>query len=122
MPTGQNLLAAILADPDDDTVRLAYADWLEEQGDPAQQPRAEFIRVQVELAQGEPFWPGSPWWGWAMDVARAMAGYSSPDPHRRQLAERERLLLEEHRDLLLGKLPGWLSRTSLLRFHRGFVA
>lgn len=42
---------AILADPDDDTVRLAYADWLEERGDG---PRAEFIRLQIALARDEP--------------------------------------------------------------------
>lgn len=42
------LLAAILAQPDDDTVRLAYADWLDEHG---QDARAEFIRVQVELSR-----------------------------------------------------------------------
>lgn len=42
------LLQAILTDPSDTTLRLAYSDYLEEQGDGA---RAEFIRVQVELAQ-----------------------------------------------------------------------
>ncbi|MDB5311649.1 MAG: hypothetical protein JWO38_5851 [Gemmataceae bacterium] len=41
------LLAAIIADPDDDTVRLVYADWLDEHDRPE---RAEFIRVQIELA------------------------------------------------------------------------
>ena len=41
-------LEAILAQPDDDTPRLVYADWLEEQGDSA---RAEFIRVQIERAR-----------------------------------------------------------------------
>lgn len=35
------LMSAILADPADDTPRLIYADWLEEQGDA---DRAEFIR------------------------------------------------------------------------------
>jgi uncharacterized protein (TIGR02996 family) len=40
-------IQAVLADPDDDTVRLVFADWLEERGD----PRAEFIRVQCELAK-----------------------------------------------------------------------
>jgi uncharacterized protein (TIGR02996 family) len=40
-------LAAILAAPEDDTPRLVYADWLEEHGEVV---RAEFIRVQVELA------------------------------------------------------------------------
>jgi uncharacterized protein (TIGR02996 family) len=42
------LLSAICADPEDDTPRLAYADWLQENGD---EDRAEFIRVQIELAR-----------------------------------------------------------------------
>ncbi|HJZ58464.1 MAG TPA: TIGR02996 domain-containing protein [Gemmataceae bacterium] len=41
-------LRAIVADPDDDTLRLVAADWLEENGQPE---RADFIRVQVELAR-----------------------------------------------------------------------
>lgn len=45
--TGDILLRAILSDRDDDTARLVYADWLT---DNDQQERAEFIRVQVELA------------------------------------------------------------------------
>jgi uncharacterized protein (TIGR02996 family) len=47
-PTLRRLLRAVLADPADDTARLVLADWLEEAGDGE---RAEFIRVQVELAQ-----------------------------------------------------------------------
>jgi uncharacterized protein (TIGR02996 family) len=43
------LLAAMAADPTDDTVRLAYADFLEENGDA---DRADFVRVQVELSRG----------------------------------------------------------------------
>lgn len=39
-------LAAICADPGDDTARLVYADWLQEHG---REERAEFIRVQVWL-------------------------------------------------------------------------
>ena len=46
-PTRDALYAAILAHPDEDTPRLAYADHIEEFGDPA---RAEFIRVQCQLA------------------------------------------------------------------------
>ena len=42
-------LQALLAEPDDDTLRLAMADWLDEHNEPA---RAEFVRVQVELARG----------------------------------------------------------------------
>jgi uncharacterized protein (TIGR02996 family) len=40
--------AAIAANPDDDTVRLVFADLVEESGDTE---RAEFIRNQVELAR-----------------------------------------------------------------------
>jgi uncharacterized protein (TIGR02996 family) len=47
----QALLNAILAAPDDDLPRLVYADWLEEH-DRAE--RAEFIRVECELARSEP--------------------------------------------------------------------
>src|SRR5262249_10339211 len=46
MKVQEQLLAAIRANPDDDAVRLVYADWLEEHGDP---DRAEFIRVQITL-------------------------------------------------------------------------
>lgn len=44
----QQLLAAIMNDKGDDTVRLVYADWLQEHG---QEERADFIRVQCELAK-----------------------------------------------------------------------
>lgn len=40
------LRAAIAAFPDEDTPRLVYADWLDENGNPE---RAEFIRLQIEL-------------------------------------------------------------------------
>ena len=39
--------ASILDEPGDDSRRLSFADWLEQNGDPA---RAEWIRVQVEMA------------------------------------------------------------------------
>ena len=42
------LLAAIIANPDEDTPRLAYADLIQEAGE---EERAEFIRVQCELAR-----------------------------------------------------------------------
>jgi uncharacterized protein (TIGR02996 family) len=43
------LLAAVIAEPDDDTSRLVLADWFEEHGgDP---DRAEYIRAAVELAR-----------------------------------------------------------------------
>jgi uncharacterized protein (TIGR02996 family) len=48
MPTDEQraLWAAIRAQPDDDTPRLVYADWLQENGDEA---RAEFIRLQCQI-------------------------------------------------------------------------
>jgi uncharacterized protein (TIGR02996 family) len=46
-------LQDILARPDDDAPRLIFADWLEEQGDADSVARAEFIRVQCALADGE---------------------------------------------------------------------
>ena len=47
--TRSQLLAEIAANPEDDTLRLAFADWLDEHGDAADRDRAEFIRVQCEL-------------------------------------------------------------------------
>lgn len=47
----QAFLKAICDQPDDDTVRLVYADWLEEQGRSA---LGEFIRAEVELAHTPP--------------------------------------------------------------------
>lgn len=44
-------LAAICRTPEDDTVRLAYADYLAANG---QDERAEFIRVQIALAKLDP--------------------------------------------------------------------
>lgn len=49
-PEYRGLLAAVKAAPADDLPRKVLADWLEENGE---QERAEFIRVQVELAKAE---------------------------------------------------------------------
>jgi type IV pilus assembly protein PilB len=68
MTHDEAFLQAILEAPEDDTPRLIYADWLEEQGD----PRGEFIRLQAQLAR-----------------------MSEDDPHRPGLEDRARLLLEE---------------------------
>lgn len=46
--TRDELLRSVLENPDDDQPRLVMADWLEENGEPE---RAEFIRVQCELAR-----------------------------------------------------------------------
>lgn len=57
------LLAGIAAQPEEDTPRLAYADWLDEHADALPDPelarvRAEFIRLQTERLRC-PYWlPG----------------------------------------------------------------
>jgi uncharacterized protein (TIGR02996 family) len=48
------LLAAICAEPDDDTPRLVFADWCDENDEP---DRAAFIRAQVEFARTPPWEP-----------------------------------------------------------------
>lgn len=43
-------LAAILQTPADDTARLVFADWLDEQDDPTFKRKAEFIRLELRIA------------------------------------------------------------------------
>lgn len=50
MTEQQQLLAAIILQPDEDTSRLVYADYLQENGD---EDRAQFIRLQCEYAKYE---------------------------------------------------------------------
>jgi uncharacterized protein (TIGR02996 family) len=94
MSTRESLLAGIRDDPDDDTLRSIYADWLEDNGDP---DRAEFIRVQLRLA-ALPAW----------------------NPARFDLEEREQDLLAEHRAAWMAHLPKW-ARQLELRFRRGLL-
>ncbi len=89
------LLSAIWEHPHDDTARLVYADWLQENGQPE---RAEFIRLQCELARLDE-WDESP--------ARA------------KLARREQKLWKQHAKEWREGLPAELRREP---FRRGFVA
>jgi type IV pilus assembly protein PilB len=84
-------LRAILENPDDDTPRLIYADWLEERGE----ARGEFIRIQCLLAE-----------------------MPADDEQRSLLERRERELLARHQDRWLGELRPLLSGWT---FHRGFL-
>lgn len=90
MTDDASFLAAIIDRPDDDLPRLVYADYLDESGDPA---RAEFIRVQCELAR--------------------LDGYTS---ERQVLLVREAELLSLHRSRWL--IPGLRGSQ---HFRRGFV-
>ena len=51
MSEREGFLRAICADPDDDTVRLAFADWLQEHGE---SNSAEFIRLHIAWCRREP--------------------------------------------------------------------
>jgi uncharacterized protein (TIGR02996 family) len=55
------LLRSILERPDDDTPRLIFADWCEDNGEA---DRAEFIRAQMAAVGGKmpSRWPWSVWW------------------------------------------------------------
>lgn len=88
---GDGLRAAIVAQPDDDIVRLIYADWLQENAQPA---RAAFVRAQVAAAQAEPFSPGA---GKQDKVAKALL---EANPQWRRAAQK---------------------RATDVRFVRGFV-
>src|SRR5436309_3487752 len=80
--------------PADDAPRLVLADWLEENGDEADRARAEFIRIQCELARSR------------------VAG-------RSDLEWRERSLWWQHVETWLGPV---YDASSGFRFHRGLAA
>ena len=106
-------LADILEHPDDDTPRLVYADWLEENGDTDDALRAEFIRVQVKLARSpdehlrlreRELWEMSDSDGWLI-----------PDPVAPQSAH----ICLETETMALAETIG--DALSVLVFRRGFV-
>lgn len=86
-------LRAVCEDPSDDCPRLVFADWLDENGEP---DRAEFIRVQCELA-ARPKEAGR--WG--------------------RLNARQEELLRRHERAWRAEVPDWVPRTSV--FRRGFI-
>jgi uncharacterized protein (TIGR02996 family) len=92
MTHDEAFLQAIIEAPDDDTPRLVYSDWLEEQGNNS---RAEFIRLQCELAR-----------------------LSEGDPRRPTLEARERELLAAYQKEWVGPFRQW---TEAWEFRRGFI-
>jgi uncharacterized protein (TIGR02996 family) len=98
MTQDEAFLQTIIENPDDDGMRLVYADWLEEHGQPK---RAEFIRVQCELAR--------------------MAVFND---RRRQLQRYQQQLLDAHgREWLMQEWPQAANRVVNPRtFERGFAA
>jgi uncharacterized protein (TIGR02996 family) len=90
----RSFLEEIVAHPEDDTPRLIFADWLDEQGDSA---RAEFIRVQISRAT-----------------------LLAWDPGQVQLRLREWALIEEHGQKWKGELPD-IKGVTWDGFRRGFI-
>lgn len=84
-------LTSICENPEDDTTRLIYADWLEERGD----PRGEFIRAQIELAN-----------------------MTTDSPRRRERAYQAHQLLEKHSKEWASVLS---SHVEEWHFRRGFI-
>ena len=103
MTDAEALTAAILSAPDDDLPRLVFADYLDETGDPAQAVRAEFIRIQCELARPD----------------------DHPPDQLHRLLLREKALLDTLARRWLEPLkkgnPPLLSQKSHGQFRRGFV-
>jgi uncharacterized protein (TIGR02996 family) len=91
-PTELVLSSAVLANPDDDTPRLAHADWLAENG---QTELAEFIHLQIERA-------------------RRPRG----DPAGMYPSVRENALLAAYGAQWLGRLPEYARKS--VTFERGF--
>jgi uncharacterized protein (TIGR02996 family) len=86
----------IIEHPNDDAPRLIYADWLDEHGGAEEQARAEFIRVQIELAR-----LGADNVGWQMLQSHITTHGKRPlsapgDPRMASLFQRERDLWLEH--------------------------
>jgi uncharacterized protein (TIGR02996 family) len=118
------LIAAILVNPDEDTPRLMFADWLDEHGDPA---RAEFIRLQCALArefEAEADLPDDFGTGHSYDSQWGMSGRPHDTEERLTLLRREQELLIAHAEEWRNGLPEYANGFRFqqsIRFHRGFV-
>jgi uncharacterized protein (TIGR02996 family) len=90
-----SFVQAILDDPGDDSARLIFADWLEDQHDRALNVRGEFLRLQVRLAQ------------WVPDLAERTA-----------LQVREQALLHAHQADWVSELASFCTE---IVWQRGLV-
>jgi len=118
------LLAAVAADPEDDIVRLAYADWLDERGDARSADRAAFIRAQIE-AEGDldalsawervdeedrRFWADSERRKYGYSPPTARVGRRKPRPVPPTAFDRGQELLGRYEDEWLKPFAKWLQR------------
>lgn len=117
------LFAAVCANPEEDTPRLMFADWLDEHGEPE---RAEFIRLQCELARlAEDGSDSQPLYEFLCEhdyVTRPSADWTKIDDgiHRRiALAMRAEDLSKRHGERWVPKLPKKF-KVEWDGFQRGF--
>jgi uncharacterized protein (TIGR02996 family) len=97
--TDDDFIQAIVASPDDDELRLVYADWLEEQGD----PRGDYLRLAVALEKVE-------------SALRSLDCGNKDQRARQRYAREKGRLLSRLRELLLQVSPDWVAR-----MHRGRI-
>ncbi len=91
--SAEPLLRTIFANPDEQTPRLLYADWLDQHGDPG---RAELIRIQC------------------------LQYYGRPNPEQsRRLTDRAQGLLAEHQDSWLSPAEEVVCKVDI-QWRRGF--
>ncbi len=122
-PEAAAFLAAIAANPDDDTPRLIFADWLDEHGEPE---RAEFVRCQIELAKPMPQVLAYKGWQSPTDTTSPYATCDDPKEAVRRAELRRR-----ERDLWTNHGWGWLNQVPVAlpfvhqghhSFRRGFLS
>lgn len=89
-------LRAIAEQPDDDTARLVFADWLDERDDASCDARAEFIRLQIRAAR-----------------------MSYDDPERETVRQRSDQLLNEWGNIWQREMPAGFRVLS--GYRRGFA-
>ncbi|HVL15136.1 MAG TPA: TIGR02996 domain-containing protein, partial [Gemmata sp.] len=109
MTEEEAFVAAIVASPADDTPRLVFADWLEENGRPA---RAELIRLQCRLEPDRERFDDD-----AINVLHRRVNHllCSSEPGRQAIED------QEQRWFQTASGRSWIDAPLTLHWRRGFV-
>jgi uncharacterized protein (TIGR02996 family) len=107
-----SFIRAAAAQPADDTLRLVYADWLEEQGGEAYSAQAAFVRLQVRRSR---LHPADPARTEALEQETALRRKYQRDWNGRIHRYLTRCQFPEKVDARHGALRGW-------NYHRGMIA